>query len=90
MPPDHDSSRLPEGARPEFFDRTIPRRMAVKTRISGVFEVNMQVGPFIAMPVMGIVLWFGLDTLAGGMAAAALLVAAARRSHLSYRRIRTE
>lgn len=90
MPPDHSSRRLPAGNRPELFDRTIPRRMAVKTRISGVFEVNMQVGPFIAMPVMGIILWLGLDPLAVGAALATLLIAAARRSHLSYRRIRTE
>jgi hypothetical protein len=64
--------------------------MAVKTRVSGVFEVNMQVGPLIAMPMAGIVLWLGLDPLAVGAPFAGLLITAARRSHLSYRRIHTE
>ncbi|MFB9558606.1 hypothetical protein [Streptomyces roseoviridis] len=90
MPPDLYSHRPIGDLRPELFDRTIPRRKAVKTRISGVFAVNMQVGPLIAAPVAAVALWQGADMLQPGLAAVLLLLGATRRSQLIYRRVLTQ
>ncbi|APE26752.1 hypothetical protein [Streptomyces venezuelae] len=90
MPPDRYSRRLTEGLGLELFDRTIPRGSTVKTRITGVFAVNMQLGPLLAAPVTAIALWQGPEFLQTGLAVALFLLGATRRSHLTYRRIRTE
>ncbi|MFE1383485.1 hypothetical protein ACFW6S_31505 [Streptomyces sp. NPDC058740] len=50
----------------------------------------MQVGPLLAAPVAAVVLWQGAEAVQPGLAAVALLLGAARRSQLVYRRIRTE
>ncbi|MFF2306053.1 hypothetical protein ACFVVP_26545 [Streptomyces sp. NPDC058128] len=90
MPPDRDSRHLTEGPGLELFDRTIPRGSAVKTRIIGVFAVNMQLGPLLAAPVIAIALWQGPELVQTGLAVTPFLLGATRRSHLTYRRIRTE
>ncbi|MFF8604180.1 hypothetical protein ACF065_34615 [Streptomyces sp. NPDC015232] len=90
MPPDLRSFRPLGDPRPELFDRTIPRGNTVKTRTSGVFAVNMQVGPLIATPVAAAVLWHGTEAMQTGLVVVGLLLGAARRSQLVYRRVRME
>ncbi|MGW5003071.1 hypothetical protein ACWEP8_36070 [Streptomyces hydrogenans] len=88
MPPDLYLDRLSGEPRPKLFDRTIPPRQGSKTRISVAFAVNMQVGPLIAAPVVMILLQGGTDALQAGLVPVLLLLTAARRSHIAYRRIR--
>ncbi|MFI6661497.1 hypothetical protein ACIBL8_38955 [Streptomyces sp. NPDC050523] len=91
MPPDRTSAfgRSPNPVRPKRFDRNIPQQAAVETRDLRDREVNMQVGAFIAAPVLGIVLVLRPEVYDLAAAAVCMLLAASRRSHLRYRRLRT-
>ncbi|MFB7454957.1 hypothetical protein [Streptomyces sp. NPDC056194] len=87
MPPDLSPAAEPVGPWPKRFDRTIPRGWAVETAWRDI-QVNIQVGPFLAMPVIGIILWTAPEVLAPGLGAAAFLTAAARQSWIRYRHLR--
>ncbi|MER6425509.1 hypothetical protein [Streptomyces sp. NPDC001137] len=91
MPPDRISvfGRSLDLSRPKRFDRNIPQQAAVETRELRDREVNMQVGAFIAAPVLGIVLVLRPEMYELAVAAVCMLLAATRRSHLRYRRLRT-
>ncbi|MFI9650645.1 hypothetical protein ACIHAA_30800 [Streptomyces sp. NPDC052040] len=90
MPPDRNIGfgRAFERGRPERFDRNIPQPTAVETRDLRDREVTMQVGAFVAAPVLGIVLVLRPEVYELAAAAVAMLLAATRRSHLRYRRLR--
>ncbi|MDC2960404.1 hypothetical protein PO587_38870 [Streptomyces gilvifuscus] len=90
MPPDRIfvSGRPLDLNWPKRFDRNIPQWAAVETRDLRDREVNMQVGAFIAAPVLGVVLVLRPDVYEPAAAAVCMLLAAARRSHLRYRRLR--
>ncbi|MFE7077806.1 hypothetical protein ACFU96_47815 [Streptomyces sp. NPDC057620] len=75
--------------RPKRFDRNIPQWSAVETRDWHDREVNMQVGAFIAAPVLGIVLVWRPEAYDLAAAAVCVLLAATRRSYLRYRRFST-
>jgi hypothetical protein len=91
MSPDQNShfGRLLDPYRPKRFDRNIPQTGAVETHDLRDKEVNMQVGAFIAAPVLGVVLVLRPEVYELGAAAVCLLLAATRRSYLRYRRLRT-
>ncbi|GHF01514.1 hypothetical protein GCM10018772_27970 [Streptomyces fumanus] len=91
MSPDPNShfGRLLDPSRPKRFDRNIPQPGAVETHDLRDKEVNMQVGAFIAAPVLGVVLVLRPEAYEFGAAAVGLLLAATRRSYLRYRRLRT-
>ncbi|MFE6618246.1 hypothetical protein ACFZBP_10735 [Streptomyces sp. NPDC008086] len=91
MPPDRTSGfgRSLDLDRPKRFDRSIPQQTAVETRDLHDREVNMQVGAFLAAPVLGIVLVLRPEALELAATAVCVLLAATRRSHLRYRRLRT-
>ncbi|MFJ9908062.1 hypothetical protein ACIRVK_35175 [Streptomyces sp. NPDC101152] len=74
---------------PKRFDRNIPQWAAVETRDLRDREVNMQVGAFIAAPVLGVVLVLRPEMYEPAAAAVCMLLAATRRSHVRYRRLRT-
>jgi hypothetical protein len=74
---------------PKRFDRNIPQQAAVETRDLHDREVNMQVGAFVAAPVLGIVLVLRPEVYELAAAAVCMLLAATRHSHLRYRRLRT-
>ncbi|MGW1163523.1 hypothetical protein ACWD5Q_27010 [Streptomyces sp. NPDC002513] len=90
MPPNRNNGfgRPLERSRSERFDRNIPHAAAVETRDLRDREVNMQVGAFVAAPVLGIVLVLRPEVYELAAAAVCMLLAATRRSHLRYRRLR--
>jgi hypothetical protein len=90
MPPDRniDFNRPFKRSRAKRLDRNIPQAGVVETRDLCDREVNMQVGAFIAAPVLGIVLVFRPEVYEPAAAAVLALMAATRRSHLRYRRLR--
>lgn len=90
MPPDRNIgfNRQFKRSRAKRLDRNIPQAGPVETRDLHDREVNMQVGAFIAAPVLGIVLVFRPDVYELATAAALALMTATRRSHLRYRRLR--
>lgn len=88
MPPEYMSRRLPESAWPGRSDRSIPRRHAAETLDLRDNQVNVQLGPFVVMPFLGIILIFRPEVLELSLAAIAAAVAALRRSHVRYRRVR--
>ena len=91
MPPDRNSasSRSLDPTRPKRSDRNIPQQTAVETRDLHDREVTMQVGAFLAAPVLGIVLVLRPEVYHLAAAAVCMLLAATRRSQLRYRRLRT-
>ncbi|MDQ0780127.1 hypothetical protein QF026_008593 [Streptomyces aurantiacus] len=91
MPPDLTSAwgRSLDRLRPKRFDRNIPQQDPVETRDLRDREVNMQVGAFIAAPVLGIVLVWRPEAYDLAAAAVCVLLAATRRSYLRYRRFST-
>ncbi|MGG8409476.1 hypothetical protein ACM614_24205 [Streptomyces sp. 12297] len=89
MPPDLNRHQTPKGARRTGFDRTIPHFDAAKTRFWCDRWVTVQPAPFLAMPVIGIILWLRPEAADTALAAAGALVLAARRSQFRYRRIHT-
>ncbi|MDT0466148.1 hypothetical protein [Streptomyces gibsoniae] len=90
MPPDRNNhfGRPLERSRAERFDRNIPQAGAVETRDLRDREVNMQVGAFVAAPVLGIVLVLRPELYQLAAAAVCMLLAATRRSYLRYRLVR--
>ncbi|MFE9024018.1 hypothetical protein ACFYNL_36430 [Streptomyces sp. NPDC007808] len=74
---------------PKRSDRNIPHQAAVETRDLRDKEVMMQVGAFIAAPVLGVVLVLRPEAYELAAAAVCVLLAATRRSHLRYRRLRS-
>ncbi|GAA4800149.1 hypothetical protein GCM10023220_30640 [Streptomyces ziwulingensis] len=91
MSPDQNSGfgRRLDPYRPKRFDRNIPQVGPVETRVLRDKEVNMQVGAFIAAPVLGVVLVSRPEAYELAAAAVCLLLAATRRSYLRYRRLST-
>lgn len=90
MPPDRNIGlhRRFKRSREKRLDRNIPQAGVVETRDLRDREVNMQVGAFIAAPVLGIVLVFRPEVYELSAAAFLALLAATRRSRLLYRRLR--
>ncbi|WP_327328672.1 hypothetical protein OG735_41110 (plasmid) [Streptomyces sp. NBC_01210] len=52
-------------------------------------QVNVQLGPFVVMPVLGIILIFRPEVVEVSLAVTAAAIASLRRSHVRYRRLRT-
>jgi len=88
MPPDHVSSTAWEGPRTGRFDRSIPPARGGETREWRDNQVNVQVGPFLAVPVVGVVLVLRPELTEVAVVCAGLALTALRRSRVQYQRIR--
>lgn len=88
MPPDHVSSTAFSGPRTRRFDRSIPLAAVVETREWRDSAVSAQVGPLVVMPMAMAALVLRPECAEAIVACAALGVAALRRSHVSYQRLR--
>lgn len=85
MPPDRISGLPPYGGAPKWPEASIPRRGRAKPRRRCDTAVNMQLGPFLAVPFTGVVLVLRPEVAELAVAAVPLLIAATRRSCLSHR-----
>lgn len=88
MPPNHVSSTACEGPRTGRFDRSIPPTRVIETREWRDNQVNVQLGPFVALPVVGFVLVLRPEHAELIMVWAGLAVAALRRSQVHYQQVR--
>ncbi len=88
MPPDRVSELTSRGLRTGLFDRSIPPTRRIETRERRDNQVSVQVGAFVAMPVVGIVLILRPDAAEAVLAAAGLVITAMRQSYVRYQRIR--
>lgn len=86
MPPDRISGLPPSGGMPKWPEASIPRRGLPKPRRLRDTAVNTQLGPFLAVLFVGVVLVFRPERAELAVATVPLLLAALRRSCLSYRR----
>lgn len=86
MPPNHLPDKPPcdPSVRPEA---SIPHQRWAKPQRWCDIAVNMQLGPFLAVPFTGVVLALRPHAAESVLAAVPLLLWALRRSRLRYRRL---
>lgn len=88
MPPDRMRGRRPGASRLKRYEANIPRGWFVETKVVRDFQVNVQLGAFIALPFLGFVMIYGLDATIAA-AATATVLAATKRSFVRYQQRRS-
>lgn len=87
MPPDRSSRRTPQGIQPRRSEASIPLGPGAKTWEVRDSQVNLQLGLFIAVPFVGVVLVFGPNSQAWALAALPALLTSLHGTRLRYRRL---